>query len=309
MSKGTLSHIPVQHLSTYYAPQEYHVNKHREGNFWLPVAFTLFILLLGSFLAFWLATPFAQRTLFQFIGTDMIEVGRFQLPTLIVSATAVGLFLILGLLVAQLLRWKILKNQKLCAEDGCPSCRQQELIRTKRSSTDRLLNNYGMPVYRYACRNCQWQGRRLGLLPALNNHSGQSFDYELRNLGSARRAAPKTFSPPENPSSLSQTGISQAATLNESGIRPASSDTGASLVSEDMVEMDEQLGPMVAAGPTANDKAGTHVAVSFEKPVVEPVLLTAKQQNQVPIVTGSAPADFDPEEFERLCLAAVRRDR
>lgn len=65
------------------------------------------------------------------------------------------------LLAALLLRWLILHNRGLQLESGCPNCGRQELMRISRRSGDRMLHTFGIPAYRYRCRNCTWEGTRL----------------------------------------------------------------------------------------------------------------------------------------------------
>lgn len=64
-------------------------------------------------------------------------------------------------LLAILLRLAILNNRRLQLESGCPNCGRHELIRISRRSSDRLLHVFGIPAYRYRCRNCTWEGSRL----------------------------------------------------------------------------------------------------------------------------------------------------
>jgi hypothetical protein len=65
------------------------------------------------------------------------------------------------LLLFLLLREMALRNERLWMETGCPRCREQELMRISRRTSDRLLHLLGIPAYRYRCRNCTWEGTRL----------------------------------------------------------------------------------------------------------------------------------------------------
>lgn len=78
---------------------------------------------------------------------------------LLLSIALAGLagLLLLGLLI----RLLVMRNSRLYMESGCPNCGQQELMRIARRSSDRLLHLFGIPVYRYRCRNCTWEGKRL----------------------------------------------------------------------------------------------------------------------------------------------------
>ena len=77
----------------------------------------------------------------------------------ILSLALVGLasLLLFGLIV----RWIILHSKRLQMTAGCPNCGRQELMRISRRSTDRALHLFGIPAYRYRCRNCVWEGTRL----------------------------------------------------------------------------------------------------------------------------------------------------
>src|SRR5690606_32111157 len=76
-----------------------------------------------------------------------------------------------------IVRLVLLNSRKLQMESGCPNCGRQELMRISRHSGDRLLHAFGIPVYRYRCRNCTWEGSRIseeglsvspGLAPVYN---------------------------------------------------------------------------------------------------------------------------------------------
>ncbi len=43
----------------------------------------------------------------------------------------------------------------------CPMCGGANLSRVHRTRFDRLLGSMGIPVRRYVCRQCHWQGRRI----------------------------------------------------------------------------------------------------------------------------------------------------
>jgi predicted RNA-binding Zn-ribbon protein involved in translation (DUF1610 family) len=44
---------------------------------------------------------------------------------------------------------------------GCPTCQQHDLTRINRKTADYLLDMIGVPVRRYKCPHCGWQGRRI----------------------------------------------------------------------------------------------------------------------------------------------------
>lgn len=50
---------------------------------------------------------------------------------------------------------------QMAVGDGqCPQCNQTTLRRIHRKKADRLLNYLSLPVRRYKCKNCRWEGRR-----------------------------------------------------------------------------------------------------------------------------------------------------
>ncbi len=44
---------------------------------------------------------------------------------------------------------------------GCPDCQQHDLQRINRETADYLLDLIGVPVRRYKCKQCGWEGRRI----------------------------------------------------------------------------------------------------------------------------------------------------
>lgn len=58
------------------------------------------------------------------------------------------------------MRWQINRYEGWW-NTHCPHCRSKELKRTYRRPFDRLLGRLGIPVRRYICTNCQWEGRRI----------------------------------------------------------------------------------------------------------------------------------------------------
>lgn len=44
---------------------------------------------------------------------------------------------------------------------GCPNCHQHDLQRISRETPDYLMDLVGIPVRRYKCNQCGWQGRRI----------------------------------------------------------------------------------------------------------------------------------------------------
>lgn len=44
---------------------------------------------------------------------------------------------------------------------GCPNCQEHDFQRIGRETTDYMLNLVGVPVHRYRCKQCGWEGRRI----------------------------------------------------------------------------------------------------------------------------------------------------
>lgn len=78
------------------------------------------------------------------------------------SLSVVVAVLLLGfiLLASLRLRWRINHWQKLWGK-SCPQCGSEHLSRIHRTLPDRLLGRVGIPVRRYMCRQCRWQGVRI----------------------------------------------------------------------------------------------------------------------------------------------------
>lgn len=74
----------------------------------------------------------------------------------------VGLLLLLATAVWGffLLRDRINDTSTLYAT-ACPRCGSHHLKRTRRTTLDRLWGALGMPVRRYICAECKWQGARI----------------------------------------------------------------------------------------------------------------------------------------------------
>ncbi len=72
-----------------------------------------------------------------------------------------GVFGVVGIGLFVLARQRLLDNPYLWINEGCPRCREHDLIRIQRQRSDRMLS-LALPVRRFACRNCTWEGRRFG---------------------------------------------------------------------------------------------------------------------------------------------------
>lgn len=90
-----------------------------------------------------------------------------------VTVLQIGTILLAGLLLLDfviylLARWRILRKHFLWPAAGCPSCEAQLLLRVHRRRKDRLYTWIGIPVGRYQCRECRWNGLRIrrGMQPS-----------------------------------------------------------------------------------------------------------------------------------------------
>lgn len=73
-----------------------------------------------------------------------------------------GIFLLLTFTLGLIYTRKLLlSNQRLWRRAGCPHCGRDDLRRTSRLWYDRVLNRLGLPVRRYICADCHWQGTRI----------------------------------------------------------------------------------------------------------------------------------------------------
>lgn len=69
-----------------------------------------------------------------------------------------GAMLVVAVLLGSLrLRWRIIHHQAWW-ERGCPECGGTKLSRIHRTPLDHLIGSIGIPVRRYICRDCHWQG-------------------------------------------------------------------------------------------------------------------------------------------------------
>lgn len=75
----------------------------------------------------------------------------------IVAAALLGLTILFVLYV----RHRLVANKGLWSGIGCPECKERELVRVSRRTSDRLYRLIGVPAFRYACRNCTWRGLRV----------------------------------------------------------------------------------------------------------------------------------------------------
>jgi hypothetical protein len=70
---------------------------------------------------------------------------------------------ILGILVlsAQIGYSRIVLRPDWQYSAGCPNCEAHDLRRVSRENSDYVLDLFGVPVRRYKCSQCGWEGRRI----------------------------------------------------------------------------------------------------------------------------------------------------
>ena len=97
-----------------------------------------------------------------------LDISIKALPAVVTWLVQDNQYLIIGgglvlasLLFLSLMRVRVLRKHHLWLVSGCPHCHERDLIRIRRLPNDRLLSTLGLPVRRYACRSCTWQGRLL----------------------------------------------------------------------------------------------------------------------------------------------------
>lgn len=122
----------------------------------------LVILVLLTLSAASFLLPFADRALLTRLGA--LPNGR-QLVDWMVNQSGSWILGagLLGLLLAFVLikRFQTVRDQQLWYDTGCPQCFERELVRVPRKRSDRWYALVMLPAFRYACRNCTWQGLRI----------------------------------------------------------------------------------------------------------------------------------------------------
>ena len=74
--------------------------------------------------------------------------------------TGLILFL-LALLLYAAAQQRAMTNMQLRSSSGCPACSGSKLIRIPRQKGDRLLGYSLIPMGRFVCPECRWEGRRI----------------------------------------------------------------------------------------------------------------------------------------------------
>jgi hypothetical protein len=124
----------------------------------------LVVVLLGLLAAFILML--AALLLWLWPGGTPVQFGRSlfgqQLQAPIVLATAGGVAMV-SLLVLFFWRWRAKKKVAFQSAAGCPACHNHDLVRIRRRQLDRPIGRLtALPLQRYACRTCTWQGLLIG---------------------------------------------------------------------------------------------------------------------------------------------------
>lgn len=76
----------------------------------------------------------------------------------IITAVSLLGFFLLG---AQVAYTRIVLRPDWQYSVGCPNCQQHDLQRVSRETSDYVLDLLGIPVRRYKCNQCNWEGRRI----------------------------------------------------------------------------------------------------------------------------------------------------
>jgi hypothetical protein len=95
---------------------------------------------------------------------DNLQIKKpLQLPWLQgFDAVVLGAFLlVLAFLLYIAARQRVLSNDRIRPSAGCPSCQETKLIRVSRHSSDRMFALSLIPMGRFVCSNCRWEGLRV----------------------------------------------------------------------------------------------------------------------------------------------------
>ena len=128
----------------------------------LAVALAIFLLVermqIRQFLWWWLRWGF--QALLHAVGGVQRSLTNFVQNTTASDLTAYVLLLIVLVVVAWRIRWRLMRTPHLAARE-CPRC-GSEVRRMHRRWTERILSLY-LPVRRYGCtnRDCSWLGPRV----------------------------------------------------------------------------------------------------------------------------------------------------
>ncbi|MCB8922334.1 MAG: hypothetical protein H6662_12185 [Ardenticatenaceae bacterium] len=115
------------------------------------------IVLLFLLAIFGLSDPFSHMDWARHESNLLFNWFVFQGGVQHLGGAALVVAVVLGVLR---LRWRINHHQAWWAR-GCPQCGKTNLSRIHRTRLDKLLSSLGIPVRRYICRECHWQGARI----------------------------------------------------------------------------------------------------------------------------------------------------
>ncbi len=125
------------------------------------VDYLFFVLLLFALLAVLIAIVAALML----ILVGIVKIPLQSLPSILVPpserqlAIYTAFFLVIALVFLLSARWKIQRNRRYQFSNGCIVCQQHDMIRIHRQRYHRWLAAiFQLPIRKYACRNCQWQG-------------------------------------------------------------------------------------------------------------------------------------------------------
>lgn len=117
----------------------------------------LIIVILLALAAASILLPFANRATLNNLSFLPLDWLLNQNGSWIAGA---GLLTLLVLFVA-IKRFQLVGDRRLWQDAGCPQCLEFELVRVPRKRGDRWYSLIALPAFRYACRNCTWQGLRI----------------------------------------------------------------------------------------------------------------------------------------------------
>ncbi len=142
-----------------------HIGEHSQGNGQnrsnrrIDYLFLLLLLLaiLTMLIALIIASAVFLSTLIS-IPLDSFLPNQYLPPDQQLYLSA-GFLLLMAILFAIVARWRIRRNRSYQFVNGCPVCREHDMIRIHRRSKHRIMATvFRLPIRNYACRNCQWQG-------------------------------------------------------------------------------------------------------------------------------------------------------
>jgi hypothetical protein len=94
---------------------------------------------------------------------NQLRIDFTKLPGLQgVDVVDLGLLLFfLALLLYVVAQQRAMTNIQLQYTSGCPACSEKKLVRVSRQTADRLLGISLIPMGRFVCPECRWEGRRI----------------------------------------------------------------------------------------------------------------------------------------------------